>query len=148
MWSFICLEISFFFHSLFSKVKQPIFYHLSFLIFIFMYDGCHFPISISYASNRNIDLILSHYYTYIAVINIYDPGGCLWIRPIDHCWWNINIYFAKSSDLFHKQFMSSLLKSCENPFCSNFDSNDPIRSQFCTRHDSLAVMACAKLLPD
>ena len=32
-------------------------------------------------------------------------------------------------------------------FCSRFDSNDSIRSQFCTCHDSWAVMACAKLLP-
>ena len=26
-----------------------------------------------------------------------------------------------------------------------FDSNDPVRSQFCTCHDSLAVVTCAKL---
>ena len=33
-------------------------------------------------------------------------------------------------------------------FSSNFDSNGPIRSQFCTWHDSLTVMTCAKLWPD
>ena len=32
--------------------------------------------------------------------------------------------------------------------CSKFDSNHPIRSQFCTCHDSFAVMACAKLWTD
>ena len=33
-------------------------------------------------------------------------------------------------------------------FSSNFNSNGPIRSQFCTWHDSLAVMVCAKLWSD
>ena len=32
--------------------------------------------------------------------------------------------------------------------CSNFDSDDPIRTQFCTCHDSSAFMTCAKLWPD
>ena len=32
-------------------------------------------------------------------------------------------------------------------FCSDIDSSGPIRSQFCTCHDSSAVMACAKLRP-
>ena len=32
--------------------------------------------------------------------------------------------------------------------CSNFDFHNPIRSQFCTCHDSGAVVACAKLWPD
>ena len=50
-------------------------------------------------------------------------------------------------DLFHKQLMNAQLKSCEN-FPSNCYSNDPIRSQFCTCHDSLAVMTCAKLQPN
>ena len=31
---------------------------------------------------------------------------------------------------------------------SHFNSNDQIRSQFCTCHDSWAVVACAKLWPD
>ena len=33
-------------------------------------------------------------------------------------------------------------------FVLNIDSDDPIRSQFCTCHDSSAVMTCAKLWPD
>ena len=44
--------------------------------------------------------------------------------------------------------MSSQPKSCENTSCSYFDSNDLIRSQFCTCHDSSAVMTYAKLWPD
>ena len=32
-------------------------------------------------------------------------------------------------------------------FC-NYGSNDPVRSQFCTCHDSSAVMACAQLWPN
>ena len=34
------------------------------------------------------------------------------------------------------------------PFFSNVSSHDLIRSQFCTCHDSSAVMTCAKLWPD
>ena len=33
-------------------------------------------------------------------------------------------------------------------FCSNFTNNDPIRSQFCTCHDSWAVVRYAKLWPN
>ena len=47
--------------------------------------------------------------------------------------------------LFHKGIMSSLSKSRENESCSNLKDNDQIRSQFCTCHDSSAVVACAKL---
>ena len=32
--------------------------------------------------------------------------------------------------------------------CPNFDCNDPIRSQFCSCHDSWAVVSWAKLRPD
>ena len=39
-------------------------------------------------------------------------------------------------------------KSSENMVSSYFDSDDPIRPQLCTCHDSLAVMTCAKLWPD
>ena len=52
-----------------------------------------------------------------------------------------------SLDLFHKGFMSSWLKSCENSLF-NCDSNDLIRSEICTYHDSLAVVTCAKLWSD
>ena len=48
-------------------------------------------------------------------------------------------------DPCHKVFISS---SCEKSFCPDFDSNDRISSQFCTCHDSWAVMTCAKLWPD
>ena len=48
----------------------------------------------------------------------------------------------------HKGFRSSWMKSCENSFRYNFNLNYAIRSQFCTWHDSWAVMTCAKLWPD
>ena len=48
----------------------------------------------------------------------------------------------------HKGFMRSSFKSWGNSVSSYFDSNDPIRSQFFTCHDSLAVMACAKMWHD
>ena len=41
-----------------------------------------------------------------------------------------------------------LIKSCGNSFCCNSNSNNPIRSQICTCHDSSAVMARAKLWHD
>ena len=49
----------------------------------------------------------------------------------------------------YKCFINSQMKSHDNLFCSNLTSNYPypIRSQFCTCHDSSAVMACAKLWP-
>ena len=48
----------------------------------------------------------------------------------------------------HIGSMRSSFKSRENSVSSYFDSNDPITSQFCTCHDSLAVMACAKMWHD
>ena len=50
-------------------------------------------------------------------------------------------------DLFHKWVMSSSLKFHKKSSYSKFYYNDPIRSQFCTCHDSWAVVACAKLWP-
>ena len=47
--------------------------------------------------------------------------------------------------LFRQGFMSPLTKTFENYFCANSDFDDPIMSQFCTCHDSWAVVACAKL---
>ena len=44
--------------------------------------------------------------------------------------------------------MSLWLKSRTNHFYSIFYDNHPIRSQFCTCHDSGAVVTCAKLRPD
>ena len=48
----------------------------------------------------------------------------------------------------HKGFMRLSFKSCENSVSFYLNSNDPIRSQFFTCHNSLAVMACAKLWHD
>ena len=44
--------------------------------------------------------------------------------------------------------MSSSPKSCKNTYWFYVNNNDHIRSQFCTCHDSWAVMPCAKVLPD
>ena len=49
---------------------------------------------------------------------------------------------------FHWQFVSLQLKSRENYFNFNSNSNEPIRSQICTYHDTWAVMTCAKSWPD
>ena len=53
-----------------------------------------------------------------------------------------------SREPFRKGFMSLWLKSCENIHCFSRDSWDLIRSQFCTCHDSYAVVSCAKVLPN
>ena len=42
------------------------------------------------------------------------------------------------------ELMNEILKNV----CFNLDTNDPISSQFCTYHNSWAVVACAKLWPD
>ena len=39
-------------------------------------------------------------------------------------------------------------QSCKNMNCSYVNNHNQIRSQFCTCHDSSAVMTCAKLWPD
>ena len=49
---------------------------------------------------------------------------------------------------FHKEFMSLLSNSCKYICYSYMKSIDLIRSQFCTCHDSWAVMTCAKLWHD
>ena len=76
------------------------------------------------------------------------------IMLLTHCWWvlggwccNMDV-FDPGSTPFHPGFMRLWMKSCENSVCSNFDSDYPIMSQFCTCHGSLAVMTCAKLWLD
>ena len=49
---------------------------------------------------------------------------------------------------FHEQFMSWLPKFLKTSNYSYITNNDQIRSQFCTCHDSSAVVACAKMRPD
>ena len=46
------------------------------------------------------------------------------------------------------QTIYDIMQILINSFCSSFDSNYSISSHFCTCHDSLAVMACAKLWTD
>ena len=53
-----------------------------------------------------------------------------------------------SWDTFHKQSLSSYLKSCENSIPFNFFFNGTSRSQFCTWHNSSAVVPCAKFWSD
>ena len=50
-----------------------------------------------------------------------------------------------TSGAFCKQFKSSKLKPHSCSFCSNCNSNDSIRSQFCTCHDSSHVLTCARM---
>ena len=53
------------------------------------------------------------------------------------------------NDLLDKGFMSSKSKPCKkNMCCHHVNNNNPLRSQFCTCHDSSAVVACAKLWAD
>ena len=50
-------------------------------------------------------------------------------------------------DPFYKGFICSL-KSDKNYLCFSYCSDDSIRSQLCTCHNSWAVVICAKLGPD
>ena len=59
------------------------------------------------------------------------------------------IYQVWPRVLFHRVHnMSSWLKTCGKFVCCNFDSDDPIGWQFCTCHDSSAVVTSAKLWLD
>ena len=64
-------------------------------------------------------------------------AGCtgidLWHRARDPCYWC---------------FMGSSSTSCKNNCHSYMKNNDPIKSQFCTCHDSWAVVTCANLWTD
>ena len=62
--------------------------------------------------------------------------------------WGDGIFLLQTGDLSQNWFANSQLKSCDNFCCCNFYCNDPVRSHFCTCHDSWAVMTCAKLWPD
>ena len=45
-------------------------------------------------------------------------------------------------------FMSSWLKSYENSLCCSYDSENSIRSEICTCHNSSAAIACTKFWAD
>ena len=71
-----------------------------------------------------------------------------WCWPTSHCmaphknWTRWTVWGETQGRL------SSPSKYCENVFRFNFDLIDTIKLQFCTCHDSSAVMACAKLWTD
>ena len=56
--------------------------------------------------------------------------------------------WCSSWDPFHKQLYKLIIEIYENYICNDFNSNPPIWSQFCTCHDSWAVVAYAKLWLD
>ena len=49
-------------------------------------------------------------------------------------------------DPFHKQLMSSKLKSRDDSFLSNYDYNGSINLQFCTYHERIAAVAKCNLV--
>ena len=85
------------------------------------------------------DVLILPSYTDIFQPSWYFKKGC----PRE----TLNIWCPGRGSPTHST-MSTWLKSCENYFYSNPSSSDPIRSQFCTCHGTLAIGACAKLLPD
>ena len=52
------------------------------------------------------------------------------------------------SDPFHNRLMSWWSKSCKTTCSFYVENDDPIKSQFCTCHDSWAVVTCANLWAD
>ena len=79
-------------------------------------------------------------------LSSHTTSRCLLMCPKYHRWgWCITTndlasHFTDSLSALHQNLMIL--------FILKFDFNHPIRSQFCTYHDSLAVMICAKLWPD
>ena len=55
---------------------------------------------------------------------------------------------VNSWDPFHQWILFTIHIPTENMFCSNSISNHVITTIFCTGHDSIAVMACAKICRD
>ena len=51
-------------------------------------------------------------------------------------------------DSSHKHFVSSYAKLLQNTQCSNAKNGDQITSEFCTCHNSWAVVTCAKFWHD
>ena len=76
----------------------------------------------------------------------------IWIRTkissvkFQSQWKSISNMHPRNS--FHKVFMSSWSKSHKDKCCFYLKNNHLIRSQFCTCHDSSAVMTCANVWPD
>ena len=93
----------------------------------------------------------------IGLLFIFISGSSLWSMFGNSCslvttpklkhnirqrrWPMIIPYFTTGLWTFNKNLMKMI-------FYSNFSNKDPIMSQFCTCHDSWAVMACAKLWHD
>ena len=67
---------------------------------------------------------------------------------LDHnssdCW----LYSGWDQILMSRMVNGLMIKISGKKIKQNFDSNDTISTQFCTCHDSLAIMACAKLWND
>ena len=84
--------------------------------------------------------LLFKYIFYIFYTILHHVGPCYSGTPL--------IVLDESWYPSHKGFMSWQSKSGKYPSCSFLKTFDLIRSQFCTCHDSLAVMACTNLWSD
>ena len=72
----------------------------------------------------------------------------IWALCLRGSWIQVRAWSLTFQGASHKWFMSLWLKSREYSLSSNSYFNDLFRSQFCTCHDSWAVVGCAKLWPD
>ena len=65
-----------------------------------------------------------------------------------------NLIFINTCAVFNQGAISQMVygwtktENSEKIFPPNFDYNDPLSSQFCTCHNSSAVVTCAKLWAD
>ena len=83
----------------------------------------------------------------------FPPDWCFpwWPWPQEHsypsetCTDSCGSCVGCASEPCHYRPMSSQPKSCKNSYYSYLNNNALIKSQFCTCHDSWAVVTCAKL---
>ena len=84
------------------------------------------------------------------LVSIWFPYTDIWknieqliLKPGKH-----QYYAAVSRNLFHEWLMNTKFKSCKNISWSCMKTNHQIMPQFCTCHNSSAVVACANLWHD
>ena len=128
-------------------------WHSAWSIWIYYVNLCWFIVKkYCYRLLLQCNLCSSYWMFHMRILYIMAP-----VRDGSNChaslWFPLSPCLAKcvtddTNNPFYKRFMNSWLKYYQHSFCSNFDSNHPIMSEFCTCHNSSAVVACAKFWRD
>ena len=99
---------------------------------------CNWPIPSFHSSSVQFTILNIHFKITTSIPNT------TYCTTKDHQPWE----WSMTRWSFHKQFKSSKPNSCKLIISLTYENYDHLKSQFCTYHDSWAVMTCAKLWPD